>query len=224
MLGHALKGANDAGREVSTEYYSIAGKKYAPCLNCSRCVKLNGECCIKDNFQELRDQWVQADVIIYSMPVFHMTIPGQLRCFIDRLGNSQFCYYHMNVPKSMKVITGIVQGIHIFSGQEHALTDINNHAMLMGSLYTNGDLWESYIGAAGWTYNEIEEDALKKHYENKDTDAVVAVKAAYSVGRRAAELSILLQAGALQRMDILESQSVYQPFVDRVKANSPRTL
>ena len=154
------------------------------------------------------------------MPVFHMTIPGQLRCFIDRLGNSQFCYYKMAVPRAMKVIGAIAQGIHIFSGQEHTLTDINNHAMVMGCLYTNGDLWESYIGAGGWTYNEIEADAIKKHYENGDMDAVVAVKASYSVGRRSAELALLLQAGAEKRMDLLENQDIYKPFVERVKNSS----
>lgn len=217
LLEHSLRGAADAGSDVKVEKYSIVGKKFAPCLNCGKCEALKGECCIKDSFQELRDKWVDSDVIIYSMPVFHMTIPGQLRCFIDRLGNSQFCFYNMEVPRSMKVIGGIAQGIHIFSGQEHTLTDINNHAMVMGSLYTNGDLWESYIGAGGWTYNEIGKDAIKNHYDKGDMDAVVAVKAAYSVGRRSAELALLLQAGAEKRMDILENQKIYKPFVDRVK-------
>lgn len=217
LLGHALRGAADAGSDVEVESYSIVGKKFAPCLSCFKCIKLKGECCIKDSFQELRDKWVGSDVIIYSTPVFHMTIPGQLRCFIDRLGNSQFCYYNMEVPRSMKVIGGVVQGIHIFSGQEHTLTDLNNHAMVMGCLYTNGDLWESYIGAGGWTCNEAEKDALKKHYEKGDLDAVAAVKSTYSVGRRSAELALLLQAGAERRMDILENQKVYEPFVNRVK-------
>lgn len=216
LLEQALEGAREASpEEVEIKTYNIAAKKFAPCLSCFACVRLEGECTIKDDFQELRDMWLDSDVIVYSVPVFHMTIPGQLRCFIDRLGNSQFCYHNMSVPRPMKVIGAIAQGIHIFSGQEHTLTDLNNHAMVMGCLYTNGDLWESYIGAGGWTYNEIETDAIQKHYDKEDMDAVVAVKASRSVGRRATELALLLHEGARHRKDILD-QKIYKPFADRI--------
>lgn len=217
LLEHAMRGAADAAEDVSVETYSIVGKKFAGCICCLKCAELKGECVIRDDFQELRDKWADADVIIYSLPVYHMTIPGQVRSFIDRLGNSQFCYYDMEVPKIMKVIGGIAQGIHIFSGQEHTLTAINNHAMVMGSLYTSGDLWESYIGAGGWTANDIDKNALKNRYEENAFDAVSAVKASYSVGRRAAELALLLQAGAKAREDIIGTQKAYRAYAERVK-------
>jgi multimeric flavodoxin WrbA len=219
LLEHAMKGAADAASDVQFETYSITGKKYAPCVNCGKCADLKGECVFKDDFQELRDKWADSDVIIYSLPVYVMSIPGQIRCFMDRLSNSRYCFYNMQVPRSMKVIGGIAQGLHIFSGQEHTLTDIMNHAMVMGCLYANGDSWESYIGAGGWTYNEIDRDSIKKHYADGegDIDAVTAVKASYSVGRRCAELALLLQAGAEKRMDIIDTQKIYKPFVDRVK-------
>lgn len=47
----------------------------------------------------------------------------------------------------------IAQGMHLSSGQEHALTDLINHALVMQSIPVTGDIWESYIGAAGRTLN-----------------------------------------------------------------------
>lgn len=217
LLDVALEGAKEASpNEVEVEKYSIVGKQFGPCTSCLRCVELQGECTRKDSFQELRDKWVEADVVIYAIPVYHMTIPGQLRCFIDRLGNSQYCYHNFAVPRRPKVIGAIAQGIHIFSGQEHAITDIINHALLMGCIPATGDQWECYIGAGGWTFNEIEKDALKKHYESGDLDAQVAVRAARSIGRRCTELALLLLAGARERMDIIGSQPVYKPWAERV--------
>lgn len=216
LLEHAKRGALDAGNEVEWSEYSIRGKKYAGCLNCSKCAELKGECCIKDDFQAFRDIWVEADVVIYSIPVYHMTIPGQLRCFMDRLGNSQYCYHNMQSPKTMKVIGGIAQGIHIFSGQEHALTDLINHALVLGNIYVNGDVWESYIGAGGWTNNVLDKNALRTQYEEGDFAAQAAVKASYSVGRRCTETAMLLLAGGAQRQDVV-NQPIFAPFAQRIQ-------
>lgn len=47
----------------------------------------------EDGFEELCDRWAAADAVIYSVPVYHLGISGQLKCFIDRLGNSLWSYY-----------------------------------------------------------------------------------------------------------------------------------
>lgn len=115
LLECALEAANGAAPDlVQSEFYGLVGKKFAGCLSCLKCADMKGECVQKDSFQELRDKWHEADVILYSVPVYHMCIPGQLRCFIDRLGNSSYCYYNMSVPKVTKVVGAITQGMHIF--------------------------------------------------------------------------------------------------------------
>lgn len=218
LMEQAMIGAKEAetGVEVSIDSYYMRGKKFAGCLNCFKCAELEGECTIKDSFQELRDKWVASDVIIYSIPVYHMTIPGQMRCFMDRLGNTQFVYHNMSAPKTMKVIGGIAQGIHIFSGQEHALTDLMNHAYISGAVYCTGDMWENYIGAGGWTLNEADKDALKKQYEAGELDALVAVKACRSLGKRCVELATIMQSGALKHKEVFDSQPIYVPFANRL--------
>ena len=218
LLGQALEAAKSVNpKTVETEAYSIAGKEYLPCLSCFTCAK-TGECVrsIKDDFNELRDKWIDADGIIMAVPVYHMSIPGQLKCFIDRLGNSLWSYQG-SAGKHLKVYGAIAQGVHIFSGQENAIKEIINHAIVMGNVVTSGDPWESYIGGAGWTENKVEKNALKSLYESKSFDADVAVKSARSLGKRVAELALIIKAGAICYMDYLEKDPMFKPFIERIK-------
>jgi multimeric flavodoxin WrbA len=171
-----------------------------------------GDCRIEDDFQKLRDKWVAADAVIYSVPVYHMSIPGQLRCFIDRLGNS----LRDGRGQALKVIGSIAQGSHIFAGQEQALTYLNNHAILMGCIPVRGDRWESYIGAAGWTGNSAQKDAIKDLYESGDFVAQATVKACCSLGRRVAQMAMLVRSGGQLQRQILEADGGYGPFLKRI--------
>lgn len=217
LLESALEAAKEAAPDlVEAEFYSMVGKKFEGCISCFRCVDLKGECIRKDSFQELRDKWHAADVVIYSVPVYHMNIPGQLRCFIDRLGNSSYCYHDMSVPKVMKVIGAITQGVHIFSGQENVMMQINNHALLMGCIPVAGDGPECYIGAAGWTANAIEKDAIQQQAAAGALDAMVAVNGSRSLAKRAVEMALMLKSGAEANKDRLGNDPMYAAFYKRI--------
>ncbi len=224
LLQHALEAARGVQPEtIECLDYSFRGKKMGPCIACGYCEKNAGECSVKDDFTDLRRLWMSADVIVYSVPVYHMSMPGQVKCFIDRLGNSLFGEFrHLfkpgeeALPKLMKVIGSIAQGIHISSGQEHTLTDLINHALIMQSIPVTGDMWQSYIGCGGWTSNEIDRRALEKQYGRDHYDAVVAVKSARDVGKRAVEICLLLQAGIRERKDELSKDPAYKPLLDRI--------
>ena len=87
LLEQALESAvKQYPERVETEIYAFGQTPFAPCDACGAHKRLKGECRIKDGFQDLRDKWLDADAIIYSVPVYHMGIPGQVKCFIDRLG------------------------------------------------------------------------------------------------------------------------------------------
>jgi multimeric flavodoxin WrbA len=217
LLEKALKAAKSAAPEhVETESYSMAGKKIAGCISCLKCAELKGECVQKDDFQYLRDRWHEADVVLYSIPVYHMCIPGQLRCFIDRLGNASYCYYDMAVPKVMKVIGAIAQGMHIFSGQENVMMQVINHALVMGCVPVAGDGPECYIGAGGWTSNDFEKDALKTQVAHEQLDATIAVSGTRSLAKRAVELSLMLKSGAEINRERLGKDPMYQAFFSRI--------
>ena len=220
-----LEKALAAGRDVRpdqvvTSIYSIKGKIFQPCIACSHCSNHSGDCVHKDDFGELRDLWMQSDVIIYSVPVYHMGIPGQLKCFIDRLGNSMFGKYRAqlplgreSLPKLFKVIGAIAQGIHIFSGQEHTITDLINHALIMQSVPVTGDLWESYIGSGAWTSNRGEKDALEKLADLGEKCATAAVHGSQAIGRRAVEMALIIRAGLMACKGELERDPLYRPLL-----------
>ncbi len=218
LLEVAIKSATEIGSFVETEVYSIGGKgkSFAPCDSCFSCVR-TGECRIKDSFQELRDKWLAADAIIYSVPVYHMTYPAQLRAFIDRLGNHLFGYYGGRISKHLKAIGIIAQGSHIFSGQEHTITDLINHALIMGCIPVAGDLWESYIGVGGWTEDDPRNNAIAKRFAEGNTDAQVTVRASRSLGKRTVQVAMIIKSGAIANSNSLCADGGFDAFYRRLE-------
>ena len=213
-LALAAADAAAAGR-VASDLYSFAGKEIGPCISCFRCEEL-GDCAIEDDFQKLRDAWMAADAIIYSVPVYHMGIPGQLKCFIDRLGNTLCVEEGGGSTKLLKAVGVAVQGDCIFSGQEQVMTALINHAVLMGCIPVAGDPWQSYLGAAGWTRNELGKDSLRRLYESGEEDAQISVAAAESLGKRVVEMALLLKAGGAACRDMLATDGAYDAFLGRL--------
>ena len=221
LLEHALEGCRHAGGAgVSTTLYNVKGKTFVPCDACSHCEKHAGACTHDDDFEELRSLWMGADVVLYSVPVYHMGIPAQVKAFIDRLGNAAFGMYRAALPpgvsalpKLLKVVGAIVQGMHAFAGQEHALSQLINHALVMQCIPVSGDLWESYIGAAGWTANQGERNALKLLAESGDLSAHAAVAAARSLGRRCVEMAMIIRAGIAACRETLAPDPLWGPLL-----------
>jgi len=217
LLECAVQGAKRANSgSVESELYSISGKEMGPCVSCFRCAEL-GDCAIEDDFQELRDKWVAADAIVYSVPVYHMGIPGQLKCFMDRLGNTLYHYYGEVAVRNLKTVGVAVQGSHIFAGQEQVVATLINHAVLLSCIPVAGDPWQSYLGAAGWTRNQSRKDSLRRLYEGGDEDAEAAVAAAESLGKRVVQMALLLRAGGVACRDILIEDGSYDAFLRRVE-------
>jgi multimeric flavodoxin WrbA len=219
LLERALESAAAAGQgNVEPELYEITGKKFAPCISCYKCIE-KGDCIQKDDFHELRDKWVDADAIIYSLPVYHMGIPGQVKCFIDRLGSSTYCKFG-GLFKTLKPVGVVTQGAHIFAGQEQVMTAVINHAMIMGCVPVPGDPWQSYIGAGGWTRGDLEKSTISRLYEEQEVDAVAAVAAAESLGKRVAQMAIVLKTGGAACRNMLEADGMYKAFLSRLDATT----
>jgi len=214
-----LKKAFEAARSlpeaerISTSMVELRSLTIAPCTGCEACAKIRGECVIEDGFQKVRDLWVEADVALYSVPVFHLGIPGQLKCFLDRLGNSQRKVYKVPSPRRLKVIGVLCQGSHLFAGQELTIAFLHQHAVLMNCIPVSGDGWESYLGAAGWTRAQKAGDALEKEYGQKEMDAQVAVRACETLARRCVEMAFILKAGGRALEGRLRADLAYAAFL-----------
>ena len=225
LLEQALQAAKEHGDklgiEVETDYVTIRGKKLSGCVMCQQCMK-DGTCSIKDDFEELREKWYEADVILYSVPVYHMGMPAQMKAFIDRLGNSNYGRANRifgdkrdGSLKPLQVIGCISQGIHAFSGQEHTITQVINHAMISGALPISGDGWESYIGAGGWTRNEEGRNALEEQYKAGEWDAEIVMKSSTSMARRGVELAYIIQQGMKNAPQVAQLPA-YLSLMERV--------
>jgi multimeric flavodoxin WrbA len=219
LLERVLASANRvAGGRVECDLYTFAGKKISPCVSCFRCEQL-GDCAIADDFQELRDSWMAADAIIYSVPVYHMGMPGQVKCFLDRLGNTLCVEEGAEVSKLLKVVGVVAQGDCIFSGQEQVMTALLSHAVLMGCIPVAGDPWQSYLGAGGWTRQDLGENSLRLLYDEGEADAKVAVAAAESLGTRVVQMALLVKAGGVERREMLAADGAYAAFLGRLQAD-----
>jgi multimeric flavodoxin WrbA len=225
LLSVALQAAADVNRDLVTiESYSFKGKKFGPCTGCFKCgeEKQMGECVVKDDFQQLRDMWLEADAIIYSVPVYHVSVPGQLKCFIDRLGNTINKYYRLPSPRFMKTVGAIAQGMHLFGGQELTISFLLHHAVLKNCIPVSGDGWQSYLGAAGWTGAQRERESISKQVTLQDRDAEVVLQAAASLGRRVTEMAFVLRLGLANLSDVFTPDDAYDPVLKRSGIRQPQ--
>ena len=214
--------AAELGEDVKIETCTIRGKKLSGCLMCDGCIN-DGICLIKDDFAPLQEQWLRSDVVIYSVPLYHMGVPAQLKAFLDRLGNSAFGRYQqifgdrmVTLPRPLKVIGCIAQGMHSSSGQENTILQIVNHALITGSIPVTGDMWESYVGGGGWTLNDDSRDALEKQYAAGEESARVAVESSHTLAIRALDLAVLLKNGAKNSPKILADPK-YITLAEQIK-------
>ena len=77
------EGARSAGHEV--EIIDVAAKKIAPCRACKYCFSHNGACAIDDDMTGVRERLAQADMVVFTSPVYWFDISAQLKLAIDRM-------------------------------------------------------------------------------------------------------------------------------------------
>jgi multimeric flavodoxin WrbA len=218
LLEKSLEAAKKVSPDlVNTEFISMAGLIINPCLHCLACVD-HRDCIIKDDFDELFKKWLEADAIIYSVPVFHLGLPAHYKAFLDRLGQTLFAKYSDKPPKLLKVIGIITQGTDLGGGEELAAIQIISHALVMGCIPVAGDPPESYIGAIGWTKRSPLPDAIQRSSFEKDEDAITTIKAAESLGRRVAYTALIVKNGVNNLKDILSKDSWYSFYLSKLSS------
>jgi|GEM_PF-409877 len=222
LLEQALRGAVEAAPdEVSTYTFAFAGREIAHCKACDACMRNGGECTTEDDFQELRDLYLAADVVVYSVPVFHMGCPSMLRAFMDKLGTTLLYRFGADpdepkAQKLLKTVGALVQGNGFASGQEQTALQLMVHALMMGNVPIVGDDWEASLGAAGWTGWDIGKDAIERLAAEGDRIAEASVRASYSVGRSCVQTAQLVLAGVAGRDDVVAGEEIYEVLRARV--------
>jgi multimeric flavodoxin WrbA len=81
LLNEALKGARDAGAEVTT--IRCVDLDMSGCLECGGCDE-TGECVLQDDMQSVYPQLDEANAIIVASPMFFYGVSSQVKALIDR--------------------------------------------------------------------------------------------------------------------------------------------
>lgn len=78
-----LEGMGNAHKVTLIETYR---KNIQPCKGCFACWnKTPGSCVIKDDMTDLLETYKQADLVIWSFPLYYFGLPANLKGFMDRL-------------------------------------------------------------------------------------------------------------------------------------------
>lgn len=79
-----LRGLNADGQH-KVDVINVIEEKIAPCRGCFGCWKIgNGECVIKDKQNDILKLYVNADIIIWSFPLYCYGMPSHLKAVLDR--------------------------------------------------------------------------------------------------------------------------------------------
>ena len=81
LMKEALRGAKESG--ATTELLSIAKMDIKPCQACGACRK-TGECSIQDDMQKIYPKLLEADGIIFGVPVYILSMCAQAKIVLDR--------------------------------------------------------------------------------------------------------------------------------------------
>ncbi len=78
-----LQGAREAGAECECVY--LKEKRIAHCTGCFSCwFATPGECIYADDMTDLLTKIVEADMVVYAVPLYYYTVSGMMKDFIDR--------------------------------------------------------------------------------------------------------------------------------------------
>ena len=82
MAEQFAAGAKAAGHAV--ELITLRGKEIKFCVGCLSCQN-TGACVFKDDVPAIMDNVLNADVVVWSTPIYYYEMSGQMKTLIDRM-------------------------------------------------------------------------------------------------------------------------------------------
>ncbi|MBC2714821.1 MAG: flavodoxin family protein [Desulfobacteraceae bacterium] len=122
LLKRAVNGARDAGAEV--DEIVLRDYKMSPCLEIYGCKK-QGECAIKDDFQQVRDRILAGKGLMIASPMFFYTVSAHVKILMDRCQSLWVKKYWIEKKaygmwepsrKGMVIGVGATRGKKLFDG------------------------------------------------------------------------------------------------------------
>lgn len=73
-----------ASLKNNVEYISLKDINFKFCLGCLSCQK-TGKCVINDDVRQYLEKISNADILVFTTPIYYYGMTGQLKTFLDRL-------------------------------------------------------------------------------------------------------------------------------------------
>ena len=83
MTDAFIQAAEQNGHTVTR--FDTAMMKIAGCRACETCYSTGKPCTFDDDFNKIAPAILEADVIVFTMPVYWYSIPAQIKAVIDRM-------------------------------------------------------------------------------------------------------------------------------------------
>ena len=83
MTDAFIKAAEAKGHSVTR--FDAAMKKIGGCRACETCYSTGKACSFDDDFNQIAPAILEADAIVFTMPVYWYSIPAQIKGVIDRI-------------------------------------------------------------------------------------------------------------------------------------------
>ena len=143
-----LRTETEKAESVTIEELDLASLKISPCRGCFSCWKNTpGECCIKDDMRMIIEKEIEADLIIWSFPLYYFSVPGLLKNMIDR-------QLPMNLPFMSKDDSGCGSGGHDarydMSGKKHVLISTCGFYSSEGNYDSVTKMFDHFLGRGGY--------------------------------------------------------------------------
>ncbi len=82
LAAEFIRGAHESGHDVIR--FDAAQKDVHPCIACEKCHSGVSACVFRDDFDELRDEIIEADAIVFLSPIYYYGMTAQIKTVIDR--------------------------------------------------------------------------------------------------------------------------------------------
>lgn len=143
---------------IQLDYCSLSGKKIAACNDCQFCKKNKAPCVIKDDMQELQEQFLSADAYFVASPVYMMNPTPQILAYFSRLRplpilHGKATYNRLGAAIAIGGTRNGGQEITVQALQNCLATYMVNIVSADIGAYHGGKIWSKDQGAKG-----VEED------------------------------------------------------------------
>ncbi len=82
LADNFIKGAKEAGHQVVR--FDAALKNVHPCIACDTCRNNEKACIFKDDFESVREDIINADIVVFATPIYYFNMSAQIKTVIDR--------------------------------------------------------------------------------------------------------------------------------------------